>query len=58
MKMRTMSMSIAIATLGFVLSVASAADQPDATLKLSGGSVAAGVGYTWGGGTLTYKGKT
>src|SRR5262245_44335991 len=30
---------------------------PDATLKLSGGSVAVGVGYSWGGGTLSYKGK-
>jgi hypothetical protein len=58
MKMRTMSMWIAIAALGFALSVAYAEDQPDATLKLSAGSVAAGIGYTWGGGTLTYKGKT
>jgi hypothetical protein len=58
MGMRTMSLWIAVATLGFALSVASAEDKPDATLKLSGGSVAAGIGYTWGGGTLTYKGKT
>jgi hypothetical protein len=37
-----------------------AADQkekPDATLRLSGGSVAAGVGISWGKGTLTYRGK-
>ena len=60
MKLRTMSMSMlgAIAALGLVLSVAQAADKPDATLKLSGGSVAAGVGFSWGSGTLTYKGKT
>jgi hypothetical protein len=58
MKMRTMSVWIAFAALGLALSVASAEDQPDATLKLSAGSVAAGIGYTWGGGTLTYKGKT
>lgn len=32
-------------------------EQPDATLELHGGSVALGVGVTWGGGTLTYKGK-
>ncbi|MFL6531484.1 MAG: hypothetical protein ACJ8HQ_05535 [Chthoniobacterales bacterium] len=32
-------------------------DVPDATLKLSGGAVAAGIGFSWGGGTLTYKGK-
>jgi hypothetical protein len=29
---------------------------PDGTVEFSGGSVAAGVGYSWGGGTLTYKG--
>src|SRR5262249_54807821 len=28
-----------------------------ATLKLSGGSVAAGLGVSWGSGTLTYQGK-
>ena len=32
--------------------------KPDATLTLSEGSVAAGVGYTWGKGQLSYKGKT
>ena len=31
--------------------------KPDATVQLSGGSVAAGVGFSWGSGTLTYKGK-
>ncbi len=30
---------------------------PDATLKLEGKSVAAGVGFSWGSGTLTYQGK-
>ncbi len=30
---------------------------PDATVTFSGGSVAAGIGYSWGGGTLHYKGK-
>jgi hypothetical protein len=30
---------------------------PDAVIELSGGSVAAGVGYTWGSGTLIYQGK-
>ncbi len=32
--------------------------QPDATLKLSEGSVGVGIGWTWGKGTLTFKGKT
>src|SRR3954468_19488127 len=31
--------------------------KPDATLRLSGGSFAAGLGFSWGKGTLTYKGK-
>jgi|SRR5271166_7052617 len=30
---------------------------PDATVKLSGGTVSIGIGYTWGGGVLTFKGK-
>jgi hypothetical protein len=30
---------------------------PDATLRLSGSSFAAGVGFSWGSGTLTYKGQ-
>jgi hypothetical protein len=48
----------AIAALGLALTVARAQDKtPDATLKLSGGSVAAGIGISWGGGTLTYNGK-
>ncbi|HYC21952.1 MAG TPA: DUF1134 domain-containing protein [Candidatus Bathyarchaeia archaeon] len=38
--------------------VASAKDTPSGTVTLSTGSFAAGVGYSWGGGTLKYKGKT
>ena len=36
---------------------ASKHEHPDATLRLSGGSFAAGIGFSWGGGTLTYKGR-
>jgi hypothetical protein len=36
---------------------ASKQEKPDATLQLSGGSLAAGIGFSWGKGTLTYKGK-
>jgi hypothetical protein len=45
--------------LGVITAFAQAAknEKPDATLKLSGGSVAAGIGFSWGSGTLTYKGK-
>ena len=34
-----------------------AAAKPDATLKLNANALAAGAGYSWGEGTLTYKGK-
>jgi hypothetical protein len=30
---------------------------PDGTVKISSGSVAAGVGFSWGSGVLTYQGK-
>jgi len=36
---------------------ASKEGRPDATLRLSGGSLATGIGFSWGKGTLTYKGK-
>jgi hypothetical protein len=32
--------------------------KPDATLKLSEGSMALGIGWSWGSGVLTYQGKT
>ncbi|PYL73440.1 MAG: hypothetical protein DMF26_14170 [Verrucomicrobia bacterium] len=31
--------------------------KPDATLRLSGGGFALGIGVNWGSGTLTYRGK-
>jgi hypothetical protein len=34
------------------------AKKPDATLTLSEGSVAVGIGFSWGKGTLSYQGKT
>jgi len=49
---------VALATL-FAAGVAVAEDKkPDATLEFSGGSVAAGIGYSWGEGKLMYKGKS
>jgi hypothetical protein len=54
---RIMALMI-MAVLGLGLNAARADEKtPAATLKLSEGSVAAGVGISWGGGTLTYKGK-
>ena len=55
--MRRMIGLATVAVLGLCLTVARAEDKPDGTLRLSGGSVAAGVGYSWGSGTLTYMGK-
>ena len=60
--MRRLMVSIAVAGMialvaGSVLA-ADAKKKPDATLKLSEGSVAAGIGWSWGHGTLSYKGKT
>jgi hypothetical protein len=58
MRVRTISVLTAIAALGLVLSVARAQEKvADATLRLSKTSIAAGIGLSWGGGTLTYKGK-
>jgi hypothetical protein len=42
---------------GLIAGFAQAAEMADATIRLSGGSVAAGIGWSWGKGTLTYKGK-
>ena len=35
----------------------SLAQTPDATVKMTGKSLAAGVGFSWGSGVLTYQGK-
>jgi hypothetical protein len=49
---------MAVAALALAPTVASAKGKaPSATIKLSAGSVAAGIGISWGSGTLTYKGK-
>jgi hypothetical protein len=53
---------ILLLVLGVMTGFTQAATQPqfghpEATLRLSGGSFAAGIGFSWGKGTLTYKGK-
>ena len=54
---------IRVAAFGVVLvlaGVATAADEsgrPDASVEFKEGSVAVGIGYAWGKGVLTYKGK-
>src|SRR4029077_8684140 len=50
---------ILLVVLGLTTTFTQAAteEKPDATIKLSHGSVAAGIGWSWGSGTLTYKRK-
>ncbi len=57
--MRKITMAVTmVAALAFV-GVAQGKEhkKPDATIALSGGSIAVGVGITWAKGTLTYEGK-
>jgi hypothetical protein len=54
---------IALVTVGSLVAVvggmAGAQDKkPDGTVELTEGSVAAGIGFSWGKGTLTYQGKS
>lgn len=42
---------------GLFTGFAQAAVPADATIRFSGGAAAAGIGFSWGKGTLTYKGK-
>ncbi|HME68865.1 MAG TPA: DUF1134 domain-containing protein [Myxococcota bacterium] len=58
MRTRFAALGLAVVSAGVlcVPSAHAAKAKPDATVELSGGSVAAGIGYSWGSGTLTYKG--
>jgi len=52
--------SVAVLGLAVMASAVSAegeARRPDASVRLSGNSVALGLGYAWGTGVLTYNGK-
>ena len=57
---RTRIAALGLAVAGALVLCAPSAhaqeEKPDATVEFSGGSVAAGIGYSWGSGTLTYKG--
>ena len=56
--MRTLGrIVLALAVVALVGGTALAQETPDATLVFTGGSVAVGIGYSWGSGTLTYQGK-
>jgi hypothetical protein len=55
---RTIMSVTAIASLLLMLNLISGeVEQPDATLTLHTVSMADGVGYSWGGGVLTFQGK-
>jgi hypothetical protein len=45
------------ACVGLMATNAVAKEKPSATLRLTGKSVSAGIGWSWGHGTLNYKGK-
>ena len=47
-----------LAVAAFVAPVWAEDKVPDATLTLSEGSVAAGIGWNWGNGSLSFKGQT
>jgi hypothetical protein len=57
-KLGVLSLVLAMTT-AFTQAAKQAASEgsPDATIQLSSGSFAAGIGFNWGSGTLTYKGK-
>ena len=57
--MRRVAIAVTMVAALALVSVAQGEEskKPDATIQLSGGSIAAGVGVSWGSGTLTYKGK-
>jgi len=56
-KIAILLIALGVTTSLFAAEKAATEEKPDATLDLSGGSVAAGIGFSWGGGTLHYKGK-
>jgi len=49
---------LSVGTLVAALAGVAGAQAEKATLTLSDGSIAAGIGFSWGKGTLTYAGKT
>jgi hypothetical protein len=55
-KIAILSLVVAVMT-GFTQAASHHHSGPDATLRLSGGSFALGIGFRWGSGTLTYQGK-
>jgi hypothetical protein len=55
--LRSAVLGCAVALFAIAAGAAEEHAKPDGTVEFHGGSVAVGVGYSWGEGTLTYKGK-
>jgi hypothetical protein len=55
-KLGILMLAVSVTTM-FGARQATAQERPDATIDFSGGSFAIGIGFSWGGGTLHYKGK-
>lgn len=55
---RTMMAALTAACLALPVVAFAQSGQPNAQVSFQGGSVAAGVGFSWGEGTLVYKGKS
>ena len=57
--MRALQKALGAVAIVSVLAAPALAEEktPDATIEFTGGSVAAGIGFSWGSGTVTYKGK-
>ena len=59
MNRRWIAPVLVLALAALLVPALSADDKtPDATIRLSEGTVAAGIGWNWGKGTLSYKGQT
>ena len=57
MKKLTVSVLVLVMALSLFGLVFAQEEKPDATLTLSKGQVAVGIGWSWGDGVLTFKGK-
>ncbi len=58
MKRTALLILMILSLMAFAPGLAAAQDKdPDAYLEITEGSVAIGIGYTWGGGNLIYEGK-
>ena len=57
MKNLTVSVLVLVIALSLFGLVFAQEEKPDATLTLSKGQVAVGIGWSWGDGVLTFKGK-